>query len=244
VTKSKITTEWLRAHGITHSANVIRDLIDAGVITSPERHHVSKAANYVTYYRPKDISDQINACSELEIEDALERVRKGRDTEVVHHDCDVTWTDWELSEEKDWQGVVKDQTCTTHRAVHTTVRIKGVTARIALPDGSEVVKRTTSDGFLLVTSEKRQRAQLSAERDKEGARFGTSWKASISTRVGDLAKDFVFERKTPNGWEHVNPKKFAFKVCGTARHAERLLREMVEGDTVNVLGSAYRMTPR
>ena len=64
------------------------------------------------------------------------------------------------------------------------------------------------------------------------------------SRGGSLVKDFVFERKTPNGWEHVNPKKFAFKVCGTARHAERLLREMVEGDTVNVLGSAYRMTPR
>mgnify|MGYP001744120419 CR=1 FL=1 len=49
VVKSKITADWLKAHGIKEKVGFIKFLIRGGVIVAEEWHHTSKFFNRTEY---------------------------------------------------------------------------------------------------------------------------------------------------------------------------------------------------
>lgn len=64
VTKSKITSAWLRENGIDEMATFIKFLIKADVIWPDEWHHTSKYFNATDYYSAESIKERLTTLEE------------------------------------------------------------------------------------------------------------------------------------------------------------------------------------
>ena len=64
VVKSKITADWLKAHGIKEKVSFIKFLIRGGIIVAEEWHHTSKFFNRTDYYSAEVITETLEMMEE------------------------------------------------------------------------------------------------------------------------------------------------------------------------------------
>lgn len=65
VVKSKITADWLKAHGIKEKVSFIKFLIRGGIIVAEEWHHTSKFFNRTDYYSAEVITETLEMMEEV-----------------------------------------------------------------------------------------------------------------------------------------------------------------------------------
>ena len=153
-------------HGFSESNNALaakeNDVVPASYIKQvpaklikdflprDEWHHSSKFYNKVNFYSRSRVlavfgliqSDEYDA--DPRAIKALADFKKTKKSPVELNDCRVKWLEW--------YGSKKRPKCREKEAAHCTLKLKGQTATVTLPNGQELIKRFSTNGFYVYDS--------------------------------------------------------------------------------------------
>ncbi|WP_018600999.1 hypothetical protein [Mycobacterium sp. 155] len=210
---SKITTAWVREHGIDCTRAALLDLVTEGVVGTGEWHHTGGFFAETGFYRPEQLREQVAALTSEQIAAARRAAKARRESEkagTVHRNCTVEWLEWF------GKRIAPDE----HRAEGATVTVRGETATITLTDGTTFTKRVSTDGFRFESATDRRQREMQEKQarrrreaqERDTRRAAREFYADIDRRLRAVAagKRIEFLANSNTGeWKRVNRSQVA-----------------------------------